>query len=220
MNLCTRHPTTWNSAFYVHTHKLLFFIYYFLILRLGKTSVAHLIFLCLPISNLSVIIYTDKTYLSIISIVHLDTDHFLHILLSKMKTIWSSVSFAKWTMQLVSRVRCKHNPPNRSQFAIITPFEIHICTGQAFSTFSLILPLIPSVTSLSHVQCYFYLKYPYWKPDPNTLCPPCTYRTLLLPHFYVLSLGFGEMVPNLLVTGSWENPLDLTDWPVRRDKHS
>jgi len=55
---------------------------------------------------------------------------------------------------------------------------------------------------VSSLLLYFHLTSPYRQPDPNTFCTTCTYRTLLLPHFYVLSLGFGEMVPNLLVTGS------------------
>jgi len=38
-----------------------------------------------------------------------------------------------------------------------------------------------------------------------------TYPCLFLPHAYVLALGLGEMVPNLLVTGRREYSLDLTD---------
>lgn len=38
-----------------------------------------------------------------------------------------------------------------------------------------------------------------------------TYPCLFLPHAYVLALGLGEMVPNLLVTGCREYSLDLTD---------
>lgn len=40
----------------------------------------------------------------------------------------------------------------------------------------------------------------------------CTYQGLLFPRLDVFSLGFGEMVPNLLVTGCHEQSLNLTDY--------
>lgn len=39
-----------------------------------------------------------------------------------------------------------------------------------------------------------------------------TYRRLLLPHLNVLSLGFGEVVPDLLMGGGRKDSLDLTDF--------
>lgn len=42
--------------------------------------------------------------------------------------------------------------------------------------------------------------------------PSRTYHWLFFPSLDVLSLGFGEMVPDLLVTGGHEQPLNLTDY--------
>lgn len=49
-----------------------------------------------------------------------------------------------------------------------------------------------------------------------------TYRRLFLPHFNVLPLGLGEVIPNLLVAGSSENSFDLTDcrWHGCRMSHT
>lgn len=39
-----------------------------------------------------------------------------------------------------------------------------------------------------------------------------TYHRLFFPALDVLTLRFGEMIPNLLVTGSHEQSLNLTDY--------
>lgn len=55
---------------------------------------------------------------------------------------------------------------------------------------------------------YFFILY-----IKGLFCEVCarTYHRLLFPHLNVLSLRFGEMIPNLLVAGGNEQSLNLTD---------